>query len=246
MLTALQELDCCRTPLGELTLWRRRSVSQRGGDFYEVRLDGEFLMSSLVNHSEIALAKMALAELPDGEWDILVGGLGLGYTAKAALDFPNTRSVTVVEYLEPVIEWHRRQIVPLGVELASDPRCRLVKGDFFEMIGSPDTPPKDRIYHGILVDIDHSPTCLLRTGHAPFYEVDGLRRLSAHLTPGGVFALWSADPPDENFTARLRSVFFSVRSCEVEFFNPLVNENDANCIYIAAGPHEGSGRGSRG
>ncbi len=246
MLTSLQELDRCQTPLGELTLWRRRSASQGGTEFYEVRLDGEFLMSSLVNHSEIALAKLALAELPDGEWDILVGGLGLGYTAKAALDFPNVRSVTVVEYLEPVINWHRWQIVPLGVELTTDGRCRLVQADFFDMVGPSDgtveANPASQTYHGILIDIDHSPCHLIRASHAPFYETEGLRRLAAHLAPGGVFALWSAEPPEEEFLARLHTVFAHAKACEVEFFNPLVDEKDTNCIYIAAGPrrHRGS------
>lgn len=202
-------------------------------------------MSSLVNHSEIALAKLALAELPDGEWDVLVGGLGLGYTAKAALDFPNVRSVTVVEYLEPVIAWHRRQIVPLGMELTTDARCRLVQADFFDMVGpsgeSVKAGPVTRTYHGILIDIDHSPCHPIRASHAPFYETEGLRRLVAHVAPDGVFALWSAERPDEKFLNRLQSVFSSVRACEVEFFNPLVDEKDTNCIYIAAGPRRPAG-----
>lgn len=236
MSAALHEIDRCWTPLGELTLWRRRAPSVVQ-EFHEIRLGGEFLMSSLVNTSEIALAELALAELSGETWDILVGGLGLGYTAKRALDDPNVRTVTVVELLAPVIQWHRRGLVPLAKDLTGDPRCTFVHADFFRWIADDEDDeecgPLSRRFHAILLDIDHSPTRLLHPSHAAFYEADGLRRLARHLAPGGVFALWSAEMPDEAFTGALKTVFSAARTHEIEFFHPIVHERDANCIYVA-------------
>jgi len=99
---SIEELDHAMTPLGELIL-RRRCVRSLGGvDVFEVKLAGAFLMSSMVNDAEIALADIALSQVT-GHWrDLLVGGLGLGHTAKAALDADHVRSVTVIELLEPV------------------------------------------------------------------------------------------------------------------------------------------------
>ncbi len=111
---SIEELDYANTPLGELVL-RRRSVASLGGaDIYEVKLAGEFLMSSLVNDAEIALADVALGLVDDSDRDVLVGGLGLGYTAQAALAADRIRTVTVIELLPSVVQWHEQGIVPLG------------------------------------------------------------------------------------------------------------------------------------
>ena len=244
-----EELDYCRTPIGDLTLRRRRALSLDGVEVFEVKLDDDFLMSSLVNHSEIALAELALAELDADQMDVVVGGLGLGYTARAALDQPAVRSVLVVEYLVEVIDWHRRGLVPLGAELTADRRCRLINGDFFAMLNSPgqnlDPQAPGKRFHAILVDIDHSPRSLLHAGHSPFYEPDGLRRVASHLLPGGIFALWSADPPDEDFLQKLDAAFDSSKAHVVEFRNPLLNYDDLNTIYVARTPNLTSGSSGR-
>jgi len=90
-------------------------------------------MSSLFTEAEIQLAKLGLGGLEGSELDIVVGGLGLGYTALAALENPSVRSLIVVEVMQPVIDWHRQGLVPLGKELTSDSRCKLVHADFFEV-----------------------------------------------------------------------------------------------------------------
>nr|MDT0667589.1 spermidine synthase [Micromonospora sp. DSM 115978] len=134
--------------------------------------------------------------------DVVVGGLGLGYTAQAALDDARVRSLVVVEALEPVIGWHERRLVPLGAGLTTDPRCRIVHGDFFSMVSDAcgfDPTDPGRRFHAVLLDVDHSPDHLLQPAHAAFYEPAGLRRLASRLHPGGVFALWSNDPPSERF-----------------------------------------------
>ena len=105
---AYEELDRRTTAIGELVLRRRRIPGLGNDPVYEIKRDDELLMSSLVNDSEIALAQSAIPHVGDGIFDVLVGGLGLGYTAWAALGFERVRSVRVVELLPEVIEWHRR------------------------------------------------------------------------------------------------------------------------------------------
>ena len=128
-----KELDYQETPLGEISLRRRAEPRLDGKILYEVKLGDEFLMSSLFTEAEIQLAKLGIAELEFSDLDIVVGGLGLGYTAAAALEEPPVRSLMVVEVMEPVINWHRRSLVPLGVNLVSDARCTLIHDDFFAL-----------------------------------------------------------------------------------------------------------------
>ncbi len=246
-LAAFEELDHGMTPLGDLILRRREVLSLDRAEVFEVKLAGELLMSSIVNDAEIALARFALPLVTCDQCDVLVGGLGLGYTAKAALEADNVARVTVIEYLQKVIEWHRDELVPLGRSLTQDARCLLVHGDFFEAVGSPanqDDPtsvsnPEELAgiasnrFHAILLDIDHSPQCLLHAGHAAFYTVEGLKRLADHIHPGGVFALWSADPPEESLTRSLNGAFESVRVRESKFYNPLLGLHDVNYIVLA-------------
>ncbi|KJK39558.1 spermidine synthase [Streptomyces variegatus] len=230
-----EEIDWQPTPLGEISLRRRRHPVS-GDDVYEVKLGDEFLMSSLFTTGEIALTELALAELPATELDVAVGGLGLGYTARAALDDPRVRSLTVIEALGEVIGWHQRHLVPLGARLTSDDRCRLLHGDFFALAGDPrglDPKEPGRRFHAILLDVDHSPRHVLHPHHAALYEPDGLAALAAHLHPGGVFALWSNDPPDERFTSALREVFAEAAAHVVDFDNPLQGGTSANTVYLA-------------
>jgi len=127
-----EELDYRPTPIGALSLRRRREL-KLGVDVFEIKLGDEFLMSSLFTASEIALARLGLAELSEHGLDVVVGGLGLGYTAKAVLEHQKVASLLVVEALEAVIEWHAEGLVPLGPELTGDLRCRFVQGDFFAL-----------------------------------------------------------------------------------------------------------------
>ena len=233
------ELDCRQTPLGELILRRRRLLSLDRLEIFEVKLGDSFLMSSLFHDVEVALADLGLAALVTTvtEFDVVVGGLGLGYTAVAALKNPSVRSLILVEALGPVIEWHERGLVPLGPSLTSDPRCRFVQADFFALAASPeqgfDPEKPGRKFHAVLLDIDHSPRNLLYEQNAAFYEVDGLRRLAAQLHPGGVFAMWSDDPPDHHFLANLRQCFADAEARIVSFYNPLLEENSSSTVYIS-------------
>ncbi|MGH8791490.1 MAG: spermidine synthase, partial [Stackebrandtia sp.] len=181
------------------------------------------------------LARLGLAAHPGADLDVVVGGLGLGYTARAVLDDARVRSLTVVDALDAVVDWHERGLLPLSRELTSDPRTRFVRGDFFAMAHAdgfdPQTP--DHRFHAVIADIDHSPRHLLHPDNAAFYTPDGLRRLADRLHPGGVFALWSNDPPDDDFDAALAEVFATRSAHVVSFPNPLRRGVETNTVYTA-------------
>jgi len=230
------ELDFRTTALGDLSLRRRRLRTLDDLEVFEVKLGDAFLMSSLFHEVEVALADLGLAALDPGPWDVVVGGLGLGYTAVAALKHPTVREMIVVDALGAVIEWHQRGLVPLGATLTEDPRCRFVLADFFALAASTygfDPASPGRRFHAILLDIDHSPDNLLHERHGAFYSLAGLRALAAHLHPGGVFALWSDDPPDDYFLHALQIVFANAEAHVIKFDNPLLDGKSASVVYVA-------------
>src|SRR3954451_11345129 len=189
MSLSFEELDFRPTPMGVLSL-RRRRRPMSDVDVYEIKLGDEFLMSSQFTVAEIELARLGLAALDRKNLDVVVGGLGLGYTARAVLENSSVRSLIVVDALGEVIEWHEQGLLPLGEQLTGDPRCRLVHADFFAMSHSAegfDPLAPGRRFDAVLVDIDHSPQNLLHPRHATLYRPEGLQRLAAHLKPGGVF-----------------------------------------------------------
>src|SRR5258707_7798639 len=132
-----EELDFRPTAMGVLSLRRRRRPSS-DVDIYEIKLGDEFLMSSQFTVAEIELARLGLAALSRLDLDVVVGGLGLGYTAQAVLQDTRVRSLIVVDALAEVIEWHERGLLPLGQQLTANPRCRFAAGDFFAMSVSTD------------------------------------------------------------------------------------------------------------
>ncbi len=256
MRSGFEELDYRETALGELILRRRISPSYPDEPVYEVKIAGEMLMSSTVHASERALATLCLGRSGDRPCDVLVGGLGLGYTAAAALEFSNVRRLVVVEFLAPVIDWHRRRLVPMAGTLVDDPRCALVQGDFFAHVGasagaadptggsagagnrSSGEPGEGAhsvpsLWDAILVDIDHSPESWLQDSHRDFYGEAGLTKLRDHLNPGGVFGLWSASEPTTEFLDCVRSLFPEVRNHAVSFANRHLGTTDTNWVVEA-------------
>lgn len=227
------ELDRQSTPMGEISL-RRRLEPTLQVDVYEAMLGEEHLMSSLFTVAEIELARLGLAELEGDGLDVVVGGLGLGYTAQAALDDERVRSVHVVEALGEVIGWHERHLVPLGAELTADPRCHFRQGDFFALVaaGAPLAAGLPQV-HAVLLDVDHTPRHVLHPSHAPFYERPGLARLVEQLHPGGVFGLWSDAAPDDDFVRDLGEVFATVAAHVVAFPNVHTGADAFNTVYVA-------------
>jgi spermidine synthase len=224
-----EELDWQQTPMGDLFL-RRRVEPTTGLDVYEVKLGDEYLMSSLFTEAEEQLAHLGLAPLTGDGLAVLVGGLGLGYTAVAALEHAAVGSMVVIDALPAVIDWHERGLLPVSARLTGDPRTRLVLDDFFDLMRR---DPGDERYDAILLDVDHSPRHQLNPSHADLYTADGLRRLARHLREGGVFALWSDDPPDDEFLTVLDQVFTMTDAHVVEFANPLTGGTSNNTVYVA-------------
>ncbi len=230
-----EELGYRETPIGVISLRRRREL-RLDLDALEIKLDDEFLMSSLFTVSEVALAWLGIAALKIPGRDIVVGGLGMGYTAHAVLEHKDVSSLLVVEMLDAVLDWHREGLLPLGPGLLADPRCHLVHGDFFALAapgeGFDSTQPGRR-FDAILVDIDHSPEALLDTRSRGFYRPEGLRALATHLKAGGIFGLWSNEAPDDAFTARLAGAFAQAWAEPVTFHNPLQDRPFTQTIYLA-------------
>lgn len=226
-----EELAYASTPLGEISLRRRYDrLTQRW--VHEVRLGDEYLMSSQFNATEIALARLGMAEAPDQELRVLVAGLGLGFTAHEALRDQRTIQLSVIELVGAVIDWHRRELVPDTRGLAADPRCALIEADFFEVVRSGRCPEVDVL----LVDIDHSPDNLLSPAHRDFYEASGLRAAADALSDHGVFALWSDDAPDDRMLEHFRTAFTRARADIVEFDNPITGGTSSCTVYVASLP----------
>ena len=235
MSALFEELDYAPTPIGAISL-RRRHILSLKTDVFEILLGEEHLMSSLFTASEVALADLGLAATSGDRLDVLVGGLGLGYTARAALAHERTGMLTVIDLLEPVIRWHREGLVPMKTELADDPRCRLLQGDFFALARSEegfDFEAPGRQFDAILIDIDHTPDRLLHGGSAGFYTRDGLQQIQRFLKPGGIVGLWSDEAPHGAITALLQSAFAEAWSEPVVFANPLQDGREfVQSVYL--------------
>jgi len=230
MCASIRELDYRHTELGELILRSRKSIALPDTVVYEVKLNGAFLMSSVVNESEKALARLAIEEAGDRVCDVLLGGLGLGCTAAEVLAYRTVRRLEVIEYLQPVIDWHRQGLVP-AAEILKDPRCHMTRADFFEVVGRADSG-SHRGYEIILMDIDHSPDSLLHPRHGSLYTPQGLERLKRHLKPPGIFALWSAGEPAQTFMDAMLGAFSKVEAREVSFHNPHFGIQESNWIIM--------------
>ncbi|HET8801083.1 MAG TPA: spermidine synthase [Marinobacter sp.] len=237
-----EQIDSQPSVIGEITLRRRRIPAIGNRDIFEVKLGEEFLMSSMFVDAEIALSDIGLGETEGDNLRVVVGGLGLGYTAVAALKHQRVAELLVVEYLQPVIGWHQQELVPLGKDLNVDPRNRYVHGSFFDLaIADPETGGFDpdnpgKPFDAILLDIDHSPRALLHDASASFYTANNLQLMARQLTPRGVFAMWSNEAEDDEFMAVLRDVFIDVTCHVVSFFNPFQNRESFNTVYVARKP----------
>lgn len=219
------------TELGALCLRRRELLSSPGTVVTEITLDGEFLMSSRHTASEEALARIALELHPGDNLNVLVGGLGLGYTAQAVLESPRVARVEAVELLPQVIDWLEEGLVPLSGALAADARFRVSRGDAYARLATPPADPFDLV----LIDIDHAPDERLGDIDDSFYTEQGLVRARHHLAPGGVLGVWSY-AESSPFSRALASVFDDVRVEPVTYFNDLVDEERTDWLFFGRRP----------
>jgi hypothetical protein len=232
-----EELDWRPTPIGTLSLRRRRELSL-GVDVHEIKLGDEFLMSSLFTESEVALARLALAQLSGSDLDVVVGGLGLGYTARAVLEHEEVRSLLVVEMLEPVIEWHKHRLAAARAGIDRGSRTLpFHRRRFLRACGIRATA-STRMHHSAGSTLSCStstirPTRCSTRGAASFYRAQGLGRVAAHLQSRRRVRMWSNDAPDDNFTARLAGVFADASPEPVTFHNPLQDRPFTQTVYLA-------------
>jgi spermidine synthase len=216
------------SPIGMICLRRRSIPSVPGGVVTEITVDHAFLMSSENTTSERALATRAIELHGGSALRVLVGGLGLGYTAHAALASERVAAVEVVELLAPVIDWLERGLVPLAAELRADARFSPRIGDVYAELAAPPTVLRDLV----LIDVDHSPDERLGSSNAAFYTAAGLALAKRHLAPGGLLAVWSYAESSQ-FADALRAVFRDVRVESVRFENPVVADIETNWLFLA-------------
>jgi spermidine synthase len=219
---------------GELALARR-------GEVLELVVDGVFAMDSAQTSSEQALARLALDRLaarsrsataPTPGWRVLVGGLGLGYTARTLLDDPGVGAVEVVELHAALVDWAHHGLLP---QLADDDlRLTLTVGDVLDVV------PARHGLDAVLLDVDNGPDFLVHTGNAAVYGSPFLAAAFAALAPGGVLAIWSSDPSDP-----LKRVLDQVTGgcTEVLLDVPRGTRTFTYALYLAErGPGEDSAR----
>ncbi|MBI2122700.1 MAG: spermine/spermidine synthase [Armatimonadetes bacterium] len=181
-------------------------LQRRDGQF-EIICNGVFLMASYNRESDRQLAALALQRVTGEGLRVLVGGLGIGYTAQAALEDPRVHRVDVVELEPVVVRWHQTFFAELCGHPLDEPRTTLIQNDLF------DVPLQSNTYDALLLDTDNGPRWLARDMNQRIYEPSTLQRFLSALRPGGVIAFWSADPAPM-FAELLASLAGSVEAIE--------------------------------
>lgn len=205
--TDLAEVDRAVSERGELVL--RRLVGGAGDPVLELRVNGVFVMDTVHTATERALAAEALALAAEPR-RVLVGGLGLGFTARELLADARVEQVTVVEIEEALIEWTRDGTVPDHGMLA-DERLQIVAGDIAATIRQADASSYDLV----LLDVDNGPGYLVYDDNAPIYREPFLRLTRGVLGPGGIAVVWSSDR-SADLLAALEAVFDSAREHAID------------------------------
>jgi hypothetical protein len=175
-----------------------------------------------------ALSSLALERHDGCDSRVMIGGLGLGYTAHEVLDSDAVASVDVVEFLPQVIGWMKNGLVPLSDELNSEPRFSVVEGDVYSILAA---PPEQR-YDLILIDVDHSPDETLADANAFFYTEAGLEAAKRHLKPSGLLGVWSYADSGQFVTA-LRAVFPDAEIEPCAFDNAFTGTHETNWLFLA-------------
>lgn len=225
----LEIVDWQETKLGTLCL-RRRVLQEPREVITEITINEEFLMSSYLTLSERTLSERALALHQGSDLRVMVGGLGLGYTAHEALKSARVKSLDVIEFLPEVIGWTERELIPMAAELKAEPRLSIIEGDVYaRLLAAPKAT-----YDLVLIDVDHAPDAPLGGASAAFYREAGLTSARAHLSEGGVLGLWSY-AEHSPFEAALRRVFSEVHVEPVTVFNDLIGEEQTDWLFFARG-----------
>jgi spermidine synthase len=189
---------------GELRLMRR-------GDEFSIKLGQNELMNSRLSGSEAALATLACKRIAGVKRPkLLIGGLGMGFTLRAALAVlgPDAQ-ITVAELVPAVVAWARGPMAEIFGDSLGDPRTRILEVDVRELIKS-----RAGAFHAILLDVDNGPEGLTRKANDALYSASGLKAAHAALRPDGVLAVWSSGP-NAAFSKRLAGAGFDVNEVAV-------------------------------
>jgi spermidine synthase len=185
-------------------------LMQRGAEF-SILAGSIELMNSRLSGSEEALASVTCARVRERpRAHILIGGLGMGFTLRAALAaLGPDAAVTVAELVPEVIAWARGPLATIHGQSLLDPRVTVFEGDVGDVIGGAQSR-----YDAILLDVDNGPEGLMRKSNDDLYDAYGLREAQTALRPGGILAVWSS-APNPAFTQRLRAVGYTVEDMRV-------------------------------
>jgi len=191
------------TPRGELQLRQLIEADKRNHPVYEIIFNGVFLMASYSELSEKKLATLAIEPLASERQDmaVLIGGLGIGHTLRAALDCDGIQAVDVVEIEEHIISWAQGLFSELNGYACFDPRVNLIRMDLGDYIFT-----TEKTYDTIILDVDNGPTWLSLGGNQRLYEKPALLKIKGLLRDGGVFTVWAAQECPA-FRKRLAAVF---------------------------------------
>ena len=225
-------LDAVNTDIGTIYLGRRE-VAGFPERVFEIFIGDDVLMTSLAPVSERRLSTSALAQHAGaGPLKILVGGLGLGYTAEAALGDPRAGLVRVIEKMDFIVDWMEEGKLPLSELFLNEKRLEIARADVYQLL----LGPPSETYDLILVDVDHAPDDLLDRASAPFYTADGQRRVAKHLRSGGILGVWSA-VEDDAFLQVLAEVYRESHCEEVTWQDAELPEADfQNALFFARTP----------
>lgn len=219
-MTPWVQLDAARAPGGGLL-----KLARRGGEF-SIRLDGNELMNSRLSGSEAALATLAFARLGACP-RVLIGGLGMGFTLRAALAAAGPRArLEVVEIVPQVVAWARGPMAALHGDSLDDARVTVIEADVAATIGA-----AAGAYDAILLDVDNGPEAICRPANDALYADAGLRAARRALRPGGVLAVWSV-ARDPGFTRRLRRAGLAVAEHAVRA--SVTGRGARHTIWVAA------------
>ena len=232
-----EEIDHEVTPTGQVLRFMHHD-----GD-YHILIDEEELMSTRAVHSESELARRTCVDLT-GVPRVLIGGLGLGFTLRAALDvLPKTAGVVVAEVFECVVRWNHEHLPDLQGEALRDPRLTIAQCDVWDALTSSGPKPG---FDVIMLDVDNGPNATCFDSNARLYSERGLKRIQRALRPGGLLAVWATDP-DRTFERRLRRSGFDA---ETQMVRARGDRGCKHYLFLArlgSGPRRGRQKaGTRG
>jgi spermidine synthase len=221
-MTEYVEVARAESERGEVVL--RRRVEEHAADTLELRVNGVFVMDTRETTSEIELAGAAL-ELVENPRDVVVGGLGLGFTTRRVLADPRVEQVRVVEIEEALVGWMRDGTVPHGPTLLADRRVHVVNADIVVAVAEATST-----YDLVLLDVDNGPGFLVYDANAGIYERDFLTSVKRILNPGGALVIWSASPAPE-LVVVMEEVF---GTCTEHRYDVLLQERpEQYLLYLA-------------